>query len=94
MLQPACRFSHVSVIRSGDERPCTPPSDNDHISQRASPRRPVAVARRDDENGTFESFSSMGSGTSASWFVAPIVLPLFLAVLVVIIVMYQFVDWP
>jgi hypothetical protein len=71
---------------------------------RATPRPAVAVARaaiarRDDDSGALKS-SAHGksfpgntrdedSGTSASWFVPPVVVPILLAVLIAISIIYQ-----
>jgi hypothetical protein len=59
----------------------------------------AAVARWDDEGGASKSFPTNtpfpgttggeSSGTSATWFVPPIVVPVFFAVLIVISVIYQ-----
>jgi hypothetical protein len=53
----------------------------------------AAIARWDDEGGAPNSFPSTTSdnrsGTSASWFVPPIVVPAFFAALIIITVIYQ-----
>ena len=83
--------SHVFVIRSGYGRSCIPfagmsksgkePHTDDHG---------VAIARLDDEDGTFKPFpSTTSSGTSLSWFVPPIVIPLFLMMLIMISFLHQ-----
>jgi hypothetical protein len=53
----------------------------------------AAIARWDDKGGASKSFPSRtrdeSSGTSTSWFVPPIVVPAFLAALIIISVIYQ-----
>jgi hypothetical protein len=54
---------------------------------------PASIARWDDEGGASKSLSGQtsdkSSGTSASWFVPPIVVPAFFAALIIVSVIYQ-----
>jgi hypothetical protein len=53
----------------------------------------ISIARWDDEGGASKSLPGKTShksfGTSASWFVPPIVVPTFFAALIIISVIYQ-----
>ena len=53
----------------------------------------ASIARCDDEGGASKSLpgktSDKSSGTSASWFVPPIVVPAFFAALIIVSVIYQ-----
>jgi len=53
----------------------------------------ASIARWDDEGGASKSLpgktSDKSSGTSASWFVPPIVVPVFFAALIIMSVIYQ-----
>jgi hypothetical protein len=83
--------SHVFVMRSGPSGYAPPPKDMTQAREALHANdQAAATARRDDGAEAFEPFpGTTSSGTSASWFVPPIVVPAFFAVLIIISVIYQ-----
>jgi hypothetical protein len=91
---PRCliRLLHVFVIASGHCRLCTPLKDMTQRREKPQTDHAGAIARSNDQRGASKSSPGKtrdSSGISTSWFVPPIVVPAFLAALIIFSVIYQ-----